>query len=297
MWGFAAIGVAWACMAAAGGMVYVTLADGRRAERRLPIVIRMVLPFASNLTPFFDRSFFDSSRRRIQRKLVSAGLDEVMSASEFLAIKVLVGVVFGLVLTVVFWFTLHQVQGGAGKFLLSRQWFFYFFAFVLAFMFPSSWLQSTLAERHRSIQRVLPFVLDLLTLSVEAGMDFMSAISRIVERQVMNPLNEELIRVLREIQLGKTRKQALHDMAERIDHVDVRSVTGALIQADEMGISLGSILRIQSDQMRMRRFQRAEKLAHEAPVKMLAPLILFIFPAVLLVLLGPILLEMMVRWH
>ena len=120
-------------------------------------------------------------------------------------------------------------------------------------------------------------------------MDFMSALQRNCERRRLDPLNEELIRMTREIQVGIPRRVALRNMAQRVDLADLRSVSHALIQADELGVSIGSILRIQSDQMRSRRFDRAEKLANEAPVKMLAPLMLFIFPAVFIILLGPIL--------
>jgi tight adherence protein C len=136
-------------------------------------------------------------------------------------------------------------------------------------------------------------MLDLLTLSVEAGLDFMSAMQRIVERRRLDALGEEFVRVLREIQLGKTRRVALKDMADRVDHPDIRLVVNSLVQADELGVGISAILRIQADQMRMRRFERAEKQANEAPVKMLFPLVAFIFPAVFLVLLGPIILQIL----
>jgi tight adherence protein C len=155
-------------------------------------------------------------------------------------------------------------------------------------VYPDLWLKRTLQARHRSIQRALPFVLDLLTLSVEAGLDFMTAMQRNIQRRAVDPLNEELILLVREIQLGKTRAQALRDLGKRVDLSDLKSVVYALVQADELGVSIGSILRIQSDQMRQRRFERAEKLANEAPVKMLFPLMVFIFPSVFLILLGPI---------
>ena len=121
----------------------------------------------------------------------------------------------------------------------------------------------------------------------------MNAMQRIVERGKIDALGEELLRVLREIQLGKTRRNALKDMSERVDQADLRSVMNALVQADELGVGIASILRIQADQMRQRRFERAEKMANEAPVKMLFPLVAFIFPAVFLVLLGPIILQIL----
>jgi tight adherence protein C len=116
----------------------------------------------------------------------------------------------------------------------------------------------------------------------------MTAMQRNIQRRAVDPLNEELILLVREIQLGKTRAQALRDLGKRVDLSDLKSVVYALVQADELGVSIGSILRIQSDQMRQRRFERAEKLANEAPVKMLFPLMVFIFPSVFLILLGPI---------
>jgi tight adherence protein C len=97
-----------------------------------------------------------------------------------------------------------------------------------------------------------------------------------------------LLRVIREIQVGKTRREALRDMSRRVDLPDLRSVVNALVQADELGVAIGAILRIQADQMRQRRFERAEKLANEAPVKMLMPLMMCIFPSVFLILMGPI---------
>jgi tight adherence protein C len=128
---------------------------------------------------------------------------------------------------------------------------------------------------------------------VEAGMDFMTALQRHVERTKIDALCEELIRVIREIQLGKTRRESLRDMSIRVNFIDLRTVVNALVQADELGVSIGSILRIQSDQIRARRFERAEKLANEAPIKMLFPLMTCIFPAVFLILLGPILNRLM----
>ena len=160
---------------------------------------------------------------------------------------------------------------------------------LLFYAYPLMWLRGTVKRRHFAIMRALPFVLDLLTLSVEAGMDFMSALQRNCERRKLDPLNEELIRMTREIQVGTPRRTALRNMSERVRQPDLRVVVHALVQADELGVPIGSILRIQSDQLRGRRFDRAEKLAHEAPVKMLGPLMLCIFPAVLAMLLGPIL--------
>jgi len=189
------------------------------------------------------------------------------------------------------WAGITLVPGRAGLALQGHQTTFGVVILLWFYAYPGLWLRQVLRTRQRRIQRALPFVLDLLTLSVEAGLDFMNAMQRIVEKRKMDPLGEEFVRVLREIQLGKTRRVALRDMSERVDQAEIRTVVNALVQADELGVGIAQILRIQADQMRQRRFERAEKLANEAPVKMLFPLVAFIFPAVFLILLGPIFLQ------
>ncbi|MBN1670002.1 MAG: type II secretion system F family protein [Kiritimatiellae bacterium] len=291
LWAGFAAGMAWYIGRVAVEITYVTLADGRRKERRLPLVFRLLLPFAPNLTPLFRKARFARARETIGRRLVAAGFEELLDPVEFLALRVLVPLTLGPLLILLLRGTFTHLPGRVGAWVLERQWMPYLCVALLAYVLPALWLRSVLKTRHRSIQRALPFVLDLLTLSVEAGMDFMSAIRRIIERREVDAVGEELIRVLREVQVGKTRREALRDMAERVDQPDVRSVVHALIQADELGVSIGSILRVQADQMRNKRFARAEKLAHEAPVKMLFPLVLFIFPSVFIMLLGPIFLQ------
>lgn len=167
-----------------------------------------------------------------------------------------------------------------------------FTGIALATIWPGSWLRAKVKARRSAILKALPFVLDLLTLSVEAGLDFMSALGRCAERAGDDPLSEEISRVVRETQIGATRRDALRSMAERTGVADLRAVVSALVQADELGASLGRILRVQAEQIRARRFERAEKLANEAPVKLLGPLALFIFPSVFLVLLGPVLMQL-----
>ena len=167
------------------------------------------------------------------------------------------------------------------------------FGFFLFYVQPMMWLRSSLKKRHLAIMKALPFVLDILTLSVEAGMDFISALQRNCQSRKLDPLNEELLRMTKEIQVGSSRREALRNMADRVRQSDLKSVAFALIQADELGVSIGAILRIQSEQLRSRRFDRAEKLAHEAPTKMLGPLMLCIFPAVFIILLGPVLTQAM----
>lgn len=285
-------GLAWYTGRAAGEITYVTLADGRRTERRLPLVFRMLLPFLPGVKTFFATPRFERVRENVQRRLVAAGFDALLKPEEFLGLRVLVPCMVGPVMILLMWLIVGRTPGRIGAALAPRQFLFHFVVLLYAYAYPGLWLKAVVARRHRGIQRALPFVLDLLTLSVEAGMDFMSAIRRIVDRREVDALGEELVRVLREIQVGRTRRVALRDMARRIDQSDVHSVVHALVQADELGVSIGSILRVQSEQMRNKRFARAEKLANEAPVKMLFPLVAFIFPCVFIVLLGPIIMQM-----
>lgn len=293
LWAVFAGCATWYCGQILRQATYVTLADGRRQERRLPFVFRLLLPLAPNVVQLFRRPYFEKTNGQLTRKLVSAGFAGVLTSEEFLALKLLIPSVLGVLAAAAVWAFLAMIPGRAGLVLRGHQLTVCLVIVSGFYVHPGLWLRSTLAARQRDIQRSLPFMLDLLTLSVEAGLDFMSAMQRIVERRRLDALGEEFVRVLREIQLGKTRRVALKDMADRVDHPDIRLVVNSLVQADELGVGISAILRIQADQMRMRRFERAEKQANEAPVKMLFPLVAFIFPAVFLVLLGPIILQIL----
>jgi len=248
MWAAAAACFVAYAVSVAGEVTYVTLADGRRQERSIPLLFRMLLPLTANFFGLIRQPAFRNLVERADVRLVQGGFEGLLSGEEFVALQ------------------------------LMTLW-----------IIPDLWLAGAIRRRHLSIQRSLPFVLDLLTLSVEAGMDFISALQRNCKLRRLDPLNEELLRMTKEIQVGSSRKEALRNMATRVRQPDLKAVAGALIQADELGVSIGAMLRIQSEQLRSRRFDRAEKLAAEAPVKMLGPLMLCIFPAVFIVLLGPIL--------
>lgn len=293
MWGGAATGFTWYCGHTATQISYVTLADGRREERSLPMLFRMLLPLTPNVRRVANLPIFRREAEQIDRKLVAAGFEGLLTAQEFISLRILMPLVAGPLFILLLWTFFHLLPGKVGIMMRLRLPAFSVMILLLLFIQPSSWLRQTLNFRHLNIQRALPYVLDLLTLSVEAGLDFMTAIKRILDYRKMDPLGEELLRMFREVQVGKTRREALRNMATRAMQPDLNGVVHSLVQADELGVSIGSILRIQADQMRVRRFQRAEKLAQEAPVKMLFPLIFFIFPAVFVVLLGPVILQLM----
>ena len=251
-WAVCAAALAWYAASVAGEVTYVTLADGRRQARSIPLVFKLLLPFAPNFYALIRRPIFSASLRRADEMLIQGGFEGLICAEEFVALQL-----------------------------------------MLLWVLPLFWLRSAVRRRHASILKALPFVLDLLTLSVEAGMDFISALQRNCRSRRLDPLNEELLRMTKEIQVGSSRREALANMAARVGQGDLKSLALALIQADELGVSIGTMLRIQSEQLRSQRFDRAEKLAAEAPVKMLGPLMLCIFPAVFIVLLGPIISQAM----
>ena len=157
---------------------------------------------------------------------------------------------------------------------------------VIGWMLPGTWLKGRVRRRQKVVLTSLPDALDLVTTCVGAGLGLDAALARVAEKSG-GPLADELNRMLREVAMGKLRREALAEMADRIGVEELTSFVNAVIQAEQLGVGIGQVLRVQSDQMRTRRRQRAEQMAHEAPVKMIFPLVLFIFPAFMLVILGP----------
>jgi tight adherence protein C len=157
---------------------------------------------------------------------------------------------------------------------------------ALGYLLPGMWLGRQIKKRKHNIVKALPDALDLLTISVEAGLAFDLALMRVADKWD-NELSNEFKRVLTDTRLGRARRDALKDMAQRTGVEDVQTFTAAIIQAEQLGVSIGKILKIQSDQMRIKRRQRAEEAAHKAPIKMLIPMAFLIFPSLFVVILGP----------
>ncbi len=206
--------------------------------------------------------------QRTGSRLSLAGSPWCLTPEEFLVLKELVCMA-ALVLFQVLGFSVTLTL------LLAAGGFFY----------PDLWLRELYQKRRAAILKELPYILDLMTLSIEAGLDLTGSVSRVVEKTKQGILRSELFQFLQELKMGKARKQALSDMAGRTGVPEVAALVSAIIQSDELGTGLGRTLRIQSQEYRTRRFQRAEKLAMEAPVKMTFPL-LFIFTAVFFLLFG-----------
>lgn len=244
--------------------------------RPIPLPIRMFLPFATNFNRIFGSSIMKEHVVRTAEKLRMAGFDQTLTAEQFIAARILLFFV-GMLFTLVCFFCDEPIYG--------------LLLLLCAGLYPGTWLNKTIARRHLEILKSLPNVLDLLTLSVEAGKDFLSAMRDIVSRRKNDELGYELRKTLHEIQLGKPRQQALREMGRRVQQTELVSVLNAIIQSDELGVSIGQVLRIQSEQLRAKRFAHAEKLANEAPVKILFPIAIFIFPAVFIILIAPIVLK------
>jgi tight adherence protein C len=169
---------------------------------------------------------------------------------------------------------------------ITRQLLFGVVMGLLGFFLPSIWLGRRIKGRQDEIIKTLPDALDLLTISVEAGLPFDGAMQRVAEKWD-NELSRGFQRLLTEMQVGKSRRDALRDMADRMGVPDVTSFVAALVQADQLGISIAKVLRIQAEQMRIKRRQRAEEKAQQAPIKMLLPMTFLIFPTILIIILGP----------
>lgn len=250
-------------------------------ERILVPIIRQLGQFAARFTP-------QASLESVKHQLDLAGNPKGIlfrDASTFWAVRIIACVgLGGLILFV----TMIAPPASALSIKSSavKALGFSLGGAVLGFFMPVMLLKSKITRRQDEVLKAMPDALDLLTVCVEAGLGFDQAMSKVNEKWE-NELSLAFGRVISEIRLGKLRREALRDMSDRMDIPDVTSFVAAIIQADQLGVSIGKVLRIQSDQMRVKRRQRAEKKAHEAPIKMLIPMAFLIFPSIYIVLLGP----------
>jgi tight adherence protein C len=228
---------------------------------------------------------------KLDRQLIAAGEPGELKGIELFGMQVALAVFFPI-----FWgFVIYKIGFLSGLLEGPKQVLVYLALAAVGFMFPAMNIQERAKKRQRSISLQLPDTLDLLTISVEAGLDFMSAMRRVGEKHRPRPLKDELDPYFKQTQLGRPRREALRDIAKRVQLQDLSAVVSALIQADRLGVSIGPILRVQSDMMRTRRGQKAEKAAQEAPVKMLAPLMICILPSVFIMILAPVIIQMVMN--
>lgn len=247
-------------------------------ELSKPFTERIIRPALEKIAAVIGRAMPAKKRVSLQKKLLMAGNPGNLSANEFLVIQY--GTTLILPVTALLMLALPMGWSPAGGLAAIAV------AAGVGFLLPEYFLKMRAAARQEEVQDSLPDVLDLLTVSVEAGLGFDAALVKVVEK-IKGVLSTEFARMLQEVKMGKPRRDALRDLGHRSGVDDVVAFTGAVIQADQLGVSIGNVLRLQSEQMRVKRRQRAEQKAMKAPIKMLIPLILFIFPTIFIVVMGP----------
>ncbi len=248
-------------------------------ELQQPFVQRVVVPVVKKLGEISTRFTPQKLLQETTLKLELAGNPGRIDASTFLATRFVGAAIFGGLLLLIS--TLPTVNWPFARVVLVVGIFT-----ALGFFFPQLWLQSRINGRQNEVRKAMPDALDLLTICVEAGLGFDAAMSKVSEKWE-NELSIMFGRAIREVQLGKTQREALRDMADRIGLPELTSFVAAVIQSQILGVSLAKVLRIQSDQMRVKRRQFAEELAHKAPVKMIIPMALLTFPSIMIILMAP----------
>jgi len=254
-------------------------------ELSQPLSERVVLPLARKFGELALRFTPQNALQTTQKKIELAGSPRGLEPTVFWTIRFITAVFVGALMA--FLMTI-----GLGNWSWGTKILVIFGFVILGFYMPELFLQSKIQRRQKSVRRAMPDALDLLTICVEAGLGFDGAMQKVYEKWD-NELSLALGRVLREIQLGKLRREALRDMADRLGVADMTSFVAAVIQSEQLGVSMAKVLRIQSDQMRIKRRQLAEEEAHKAPIKMLIPMALLIFPSICIVLMTPALLMLM----
>jgi tight adherence protein C len=242
----------------------------------LSFKLKLVWPAIEIIAHFFCSILPYEIVERTEQKLSRTGVSYLMTADEFIALRILTAM--GLPLTV--WFCMAALQINEPIWLVVSP--------LIGFLLPDIWLNDTRKKREKDVIRTLPVYLDFITMCVEAGLNFQGALGQAMEKAPPGPLRNEFAIVLRDMRSGLSRADALRRMAERLDITEITSFVSSIIQAEKMGASLAAVLRIQAEQRRNERFQKAEKTAMEAPVKLVGPLIIFIFPVTFMILGFPI---------
>ncbi|PIE64831.1 MAG: hypothetical protein CSA26_06500 [Desulfobacterales bacterium] len=244
------------------------------------VLFKLLKPVIQELGAFNQRFISEKSYNAYRQKLINSGNRLNLVPAEFLAIKQLsgfTGACFGVFLV----------------FNVGALWYTVVLFIGISFFLPDFSLRQTILNRKRQLFLELPFCMDLMALSMEAGLSFTLALEKVVENSAQGPLAQEFGKLLRDVRLGVPMVDALKGFRDRTDMYETRALVSAIIQADRLGTPLAEVLKTQSEVRRHDRFQKSEALAQEAPVKMLFPLLFFIFPAVFIMLLTPIFLKFM----
>ena len=250
-------------------------------ELQLPFAERTLRPLVGRLSRTGRRLSSASSAETAEKRLALAGNPGDLRLSDWMGVKMLVGIGTAVVL-----FLLFGVLSGG----LVEGAFVGLIGFFIGYLLPEFWLGRRIKSRQKAILKMIPDTLDLLTISVRAGLGFDAALAKVVEK-IPGPLSEEFRRALAEVRVGKARRDALRDMIPRTNVQPLSTFIGAIIQAEQLGVSISKVLQVQSEQLRIERRQRAEEMAAKAPIKMLFPLVGCIFPSLFVVILGPALIS------
>lgn len=251
------------------------------SELNQPIFVRVVQPILSSLSRTVLKYTPKEIISNFERKIVIAGKPFNLSVNDWINMQLIIMASLSVITAIVGYFK---------SFEINTTVLLIFIEVIIAILLPRLILNRKTLERQREIRNSMPDVLDLLTVSVEAGLGFDGALAKVIDK-MPGALANEFENVLQEIKVGKQKKDALKDMAQRVNLADLTTFIGSIIQADQLGVSIGNVLRIQSEQMRQKRRQRAQEKAMKAPVKMLIPMVLFIFPTLFSVLIGPVLIK------
>ncbi len=242
-----------------------------------PLSERAIAPIILGLGGFVARFTPAGWIERTQKKLVHAGMSNRFDANAWAVIRLL-GAIVGIIVYVLL---LQRLQPD-----LLTNVLLLVLTVGVGFFGPSALLERRIDERAESVRKALPDVLDLLVISVEAGLGFDAALARVVET-VPGSLSEEFFRMLQETRVGVARREAMRHLMDRLDVDELRSFLMAMIQAEAFGVTISRVLRVQAEEMRVKRRQRAQEKAFAAPVKLVFPLVVCIFPSMLIVLAGP----------
>jgi len=247
-------------------------------ELRQPFFDRTIKPLAGRLSGAVSRFSSVSFSQTTEKRLAMAGNPGDLRVADWLGIKAVSSIVFAILFFLVF--TILLGAGPVVGLLLGVA------GIAFGYIAPEFWLGRRVRSRQKSILLQIPDALDLLTISVRAGLGFDAALAKVVEK-MNGPLTDEFRRALVEVRMGKARRDALRDIVPRTEVGPLTNFIGAIIQAEQLGVSISKVLQVQSEQLRIERRQRAEEAANKAPIKMLFPLVGCIFPSLFVVILGP----------
>jgi tight adherence protein C len=273
-----------------GGMAFILLhlyttlssavpEDDRQYMDKLPLALRMLWPVVRLLEFHLTSHISLEKLEKTNTQLNTSGVAHMMNAEQFYAVRVLSVIVFSALVH----FVLSMLQMTSPMMIVV--------GVAVGYLYPKIWLNDSRKRRYKLVQKDIPMFMDFITMAVEAGLNLTGALNQVVQKGPAGPLRQEFVMVVRDLRSGLPRADALRRFEERLLMPEVSSFVGTVIQAEKMGASLGPALRAQADQRRNERFQRAEKLAMEAPVKLIGPLMMFIFPVTFIVIGFPIVIK------